>query len=390
MEMLPLFAGLGIAFAFSTPQAEGEQSPIKLKLPATVSESRLELLTYTQAADRPRICPKHRWEYPFRSLGYAESANGSEAPELRFRVYAQSQKDVATMVAVNRMLLRLWDLCKLKLRLDHSLLYGRTIDVFLAEGGEAGGEQGIFEGPGPRGQLRKFNTIYIYNLASFSDPVEMAREVAHEYGHAVLPAIGGFVEPEDWGNGFLGERLFLSWLSREINSGSLITDDAMGVKAEELITWVEKNAVPLTDKIWLHGPDLKALGGTSETAMNEYLGLLLFTDEAFQGVMHRAIRLTGGMTAMDALEGVLKAVEERTEWKVAVPERLKGRDLYLPFRGAWSFEGASLIVRRGDWVKVRPERAAIVAFRKVSVYLDSFGVKLVPQPHERCALGLSN
>src|SRR5205807_841719 len=96
------------------------------------------------------------------------------------------------------------------------------VDVYLCWGGTPGGEQRFdIEKVGKPPRQIDVNTIYIYDLASFKDPVEMAREVAHEYGHAVLPPVGGFGEPEDWGNGDAGERVFMRWLSEEMPAGRM-------------------------------------------------------------------------------------------------------------------------------------------------------------------------
>lgn len=319
------------------------------------------MVSHPAALDPPRVCPKYGWEYPFLSTGFVRRA-GAEA-ELRFRVYCQSRRRLPAAVSVNRALLRLWSLVDSRLGLDHARPYGRLVEVFLTEGGDAGGEQGIFFGPGPDGQPRSHNTIYIYHLSSFDGPVEKAREVAHEYGHAVLPAIGGFEAPEEWGNGSLGERLFLMWLAEELASGALKPEDAMGAEADAVAAWVRDRVLPLSDRVWLNGPDLKLLKSKGPEAMDEYLGVMLMAAQAFPDAMPRAVLLSGGVKAMDALRGVLRATEERETWEVRVPERLRGREVWLPLPGRWEFEGAEELERKGDWVKVRPGGATVTAVK---------------------------
>jgi hypothetical protein len=70
------------------------------------------------------------------------------------------------------------------------------VDIWLCEGGEAGGEQ-------------VGRNIYIYQIEKGREEVELIREVAHEWGHHIIPPIGPYEEPEEWANGCIGERLLL-------------------------------------------------------------------------------------------------------------------------------------------------------------------------------------
>jgi hypothetical protein len=71
-----------------------------------------------------------------------------------------------------------------------------VVDIWLCEGGEAGGEQ-------------VGRNIYIYQIEKGREDVELIREVAHEWGHHIIPPIGPYEEPEEWANGCIGERLLL-------------------------------------------------------------------------------------------------------------------------------------------------------------------------------------
>lgn len=57
--------------------------------------------------------------------------------------------------------------------------------------------------------------LYIFQAQQPRHPIELAREVAHEFSHLTLPGIRGFGPPEDWTNGYLGEVLYLTWLSED-------------------------------------------------------------------------------------------------------------------------------------------------------------------------------
>jgi hypothetical protein len=73
------------------------------------------------------------------------------------------------------------------------------VDIWLCEGGNVGGEQ-------------VGRNIYIYQIEKGREEVELIREVAHEWGHHIIPPIGPYEEPEEWANGCIGERLLLKLL----------------------------------------------------------------------------------------------------------------------------------------------------------------------------------
>lgn len=308
----------------------------------------LFLLTQQGRAPTLRQCPKYKWDYLFSAKGFGQS-------QLRFRLYAQSQKTVPLMLSAGRTLLRLWDIYKSKTMLDNPMLYDYTVDVFLADGGKAGGEQGIFAGDDGLGVIRSFNTIYIYQPSDFNEPIEMLREVAHEYGHAVLPAVGGFSKPENWGNGYLGEKLFLYWLLRE-NKVSKV--DIFGASQSDLAGWVSRQALTLSDAIWKNGINQSLLKSKGPAAMNEYIGLMLFVAEAFPEALPRALKLSGGNDAKSAYQGVLESINEKNAWIIELPKRVEGH-IWLPLSADWKVSGAMVIMRLGDWSELNPTSSVI-------------------------------
>lgn len=100
------------------------------------------------------------------------------------------------------------------------------VNLWLLGNGDGGAEQS-----GPH--------LYLHGTRKTREPLELLRQVAHEFGHLVLPAIGPLVEPEKWGNGFLGEVLILRWLSQ-----APAPKDAT-VPAEALAAYVRQEVEPL-------------------------------------------------------------------------------------------------------------------------------------------------
>ncbi|MDH7568886.1 MAG: hypothetical protein QHJ73_04810 [Armatimonadota bacterium] len=82
-----------------------------------------------------------------------------------------------------------------------SPVLSRPLDAWLRPDGDGGaGQSGV--------------NLFFLGTAAHRDPVELLRQAAHEFGHAALPPVGPLQSPEEWGNGFLGEALYLRWLSR--------------------------------------------------------------------------------------------------------------------------------------------------------------------------------
>jgi len=234
----------------------------------------------------------------------------------RFRVFEQQKRengDLAEQVA--RMALRLWDLSFQRLRRDHNPVtnFG-IVDFYLCFGGKAGGEQLMDVDPqekSPEGGSKKVNTIYIYAIQTFTDPVEMAREVAHEYGHATLPPVGGFKEPEDWANGYLGERLFLKWIRDLMVTKAYGPFDAMGADLPSLDAWVKKKVDPLAESAGKAGPANPLLAKEGPKAMDAYLGLALYAEATLPAkVFGRSLLLTGSTAAVDYPKAIALAAEE--------------------------------------------------------------------------------
>lgn len=318
-------------------------------------EENVMLLQRTAALDPPKLSPQtssgKKWEFDWITSVYAKLP-GVEKMEVRFRVFSQDRKpenDLAMGVAT--MDGRLWQLVNHKYKIDHPDMYRglRMVDEYLCWGGQAGGEQ-AFGQDVEAGIVRRVNTIYIYDIASFKKPLEMAREVAHEYGHAVLPAIGGFKAPEDWANGYLGEKLFLRWIRDLMVRGDLDSSSVMGVSLAELEPWVAKNVDPLVLDASSHAPNLAVLRSTGPKAMNAYLGLVLYADSILpQETVARSFKLAG--KASEYPDALVQACEG-VSYTVNLPGMLPGRKLWLPL-GKSKVQGGKVLARSGSWAQVQ-------------------------------------
>jgi hypothetical protein len=234
-----------------------------------------------------------------------------------------------------------------RLHFDHP--YTETVDVWLAQaapssqGADAGGEQ-------------YKNQIYIYNVLSDRQPVEWAREVAHEYGHYALPGVTGFVQPEEWANGVLGERLFLKWLRDDLRAGKLAPDDVPLASLTQINEYVARQCLPLVRRIAQTRDtyDGTPLNRRDAAGMDSYTGLALYVDAVYGSAMLlNALQYTepkpGGtfINAPDFLRGVLAALRGATEFTITPPDI--GGDapassflIYLP-TGDWKISGQGAI-----------------------------------------------
>jgi hypothetical protein len=303
---------------------------------------------------------KIHWEFPWITLAYGADRADKNDLGLKFRVFSQDRKSKDDPAyRASQMLIGLWSETRKRLNVDHAELYnGGIVDVYLCWGGKPGGEQRFdvgFEG----NREKKLNTIYFYDLPSFTDPVEMAREVAHEYGHAVLPAVGGYSAPEYWANGYLGEKLFLRWMSEEIDAGHFGASDVMGAETDGIRKWVETNVNPLVLAAAKGIPNRANLAGSSSTAMNRYLGLALLMDSVMpESMFHRSMLLAGSTKAADYIDGLTLAAEEPDSYDVRIPKFLSKIPFWFPV-GRGKISGAKILSFRGKWAQVSASAGTI-------------------------------
>ncbi len=351
------------ALLFMPQVQQSRDTGITLTNPLTGDNDAL-LLVKSDRLEAPKMSPRKfdgkKWQFDWVTSGYGKDPLSGELM-LRFRVFSQERKpqnDPAQMAGI--MDLRMWQLLNHKLKIDHAEMgHGlKDVDEYLCWGGAAGGEQTLGEDI-EAGQVRRVNTIYIYDIASFKDPMEMAREVAHEYGHAVLPAVGGFETPEDWANGFLGERLFLRWLRDTYESGRIDSAATMGASFQSLDAWVKKNVDPLMVDASSHAPNRGLLGGKGQKAMNAYMGLVLYADSLLPNqVLARSLKLTGSMSAKDYPQALVDACAGAS-YTVNVPSNLYRKKLWLPL-GRSSVRRGKIVARSGSWAEVLPSVGPLI------------------------------
>lgn len=353
---------LACAWVVQPPPQEHRTAMIELANPGG-GKSRLAVLVPDDPLERDKTAPKDRTLiFPWVASGIAKKIGSEGQQSIRFRVFSQKRLEKDDPAPkVTRMLLRLWDLNSQLLGIDHGEQYQlRMVDVYLCEGGRPGGEQRFDEDLNENTRrMDKVNTIYIYDLPSFIDPLEMAREIAHEYGHATLPPVGIYTAPEDWANGYLGERLYLKWLRDLIRGGALVPGDAMGATLESLDGYVAKNVDPLVKRMGLNGPNLKVLPGKGAPAMEEFWALACYAQAIFPPkLLARSFLLMGSQKAVDFEKAMTEAAEEPANWVLKIPDVLKGSRIWVP-TGKAQLNGAKIIQRSGGWVLVAPAGADI-------------------------------
>lgn len=134
--------------------------------------------------------------------------------------------------------------------------------------------------PGPGGGEQWENNIYFYNVTDSRSSIEWIREIAHEYSHLAFPAVGGdYTAPEEWANGYMGERLLVRWLSRGASGGPAEVEKAWGKTFSGYANFdrlLIEPALALYKKV---GPSTDYLNRTDELGMRYAIGLLLNLDD---------------------------------------------------------------------------------------------------------------
>ncbi len=303
---------------------------------------------------------KEPYTFDWVVAGFARLDIAKPQATVRFRVYNQLKpKEGDETFGATRLLLRLWETID-TWGFDHSYDYAAgTVDVYLCWGGTPGGEALLDHDPQvPKGVNDKVATIYIYDLPSFKTPVERLREVAHEYGHIVLPAIGGYSDPEDWNNGILGERLFLAQMANDLKSGAVPSTDAFNILPSELNGWLSRNVVPHRDRAAVEGPFSPWFVKRDKSGMDAFVGEATFLQSILpSNRFGRVLRLMEAQRPEAMIKSAALAIDEGgTEF--TIPATLKGRALWIPV-GKTKLSGGKILARRSGWAKIQPTRATI-------------------------------
>lgn len=157
--------------------------------------------------DTLQLDPWHHWKFNRVLYGYVEEGDGYK---LVFRLYfpsrylsSQGNDYLPLAKKVMKYALSFYILGKKFLGRTSQWSKDDIVDIWLSEKGDAGGEQ-------------IGRDLYIYQIEKERSELELMREVAHEWGHHIIPPIGPYKEPEEWANGHIGERLLLN-LFKEIS-----------------------------------------------------------------------------------------------------------------------------------------------------------------------------
>jgi hypothetical protein len=186
----------------------------------------------------------------------------------RFAVHVPHRDLLPVARRAGRFLSHLWGAASRRFGTRAYGLRKGAVDVWLTTAGEAGGEQ-------------FGNHIYVYDMLAERTGLEWARELAHEYGHYLLPGASGYTQPENWSNGLFGERLFLKWLDEDLRAGMLEATVVPYLKAADLQEYRSKQVDPLLDYMRAHPPSAALLAGKGTQAMNLFSGLLLHVDQTY-------------------------------------------------------------------------------------------------------------
>jgi len=200
---------------------------------------------------------------------------------LRFRVIwqdAPGQGDQRLRLAKNcaALLLRLSCCLQAYTGMAPRFTNDGVINIWLTEKGEPGGE--TYD-----------DSIYFYNAGMPRTPLEWVRELAHEYGHEVLPPVGGYAKPEWGANGYLAERLFMRWL---LVNRDPKTDSHPWVRALDAQEITTDRIDQVIRRFAAIGPDSQVLTGTDKAAMDGFIGMACYL-EISRGSQYLATLLKG-------------------------------------------------------------------------------------------------
>lgn len=312
------------------------------------------------AKQSPLKFPPNNKPYEFEWLteGYARPWKSTNEAQLRFRIFSQDRKAHSELaMPTAQLLLRLWSYNYTELKIDHKPDYNRScVDVYLCFAGDPGGEQLFDEDRQAKGISTKVNTIYIYDLPSFKDPLEKLREVCHEYGHASLPAIGGYDNPEYWANGYLGEKFFMTWLAKQPN---ITADQLYGCEPAVLKNWLEKICNPMIVKAATNFPSATWMTGKTEDHMNRYIGLMLWMQLVMPPqIMAQSMKIIRTYNPKDVPDSLVDASDGVDGFTFTVPSYLVGKKIWLPF-GRLKVSGATVTGKSGGWISVTAPKTAI-------------------------------
>jgi hypothetical protein len=129
--------------------------------------------------------------------------------------------------------------------------------------------------------------IMFFKIAESRSETEWLREMMHEYGHVVLPPLGGYKPPlEPYGNGLLGETLGMMWAAAVPSAWSASVDLGISPPKEDVLETalhdqVNRNALGAL-KFWRSKGPLSQLRRDGTAAGSQYLqGLTTYLERVY-------------------------------------------------------------------------------------------------------------
>jgi len=336
-------------------------------------KSTFDVIHYLTPLEQPKVSPLKEWEFPFISMAFCQPLE-APAPSARFRVFSttrdrQDADDISQWTA--RYMGRLWNYLYYKCDLDHNPRWGRLVDVYLTTNGdpERNGQAGSaqinaydYQELDENDRPTPHSTIYVFKIQEAKRGIQLARELAHEYGHALLPTATGFEKPESYPNGDLGERIFLSFLRDDLRAKKISPEDTIFTDQANLDSYYKAKVQPMVTRIAANGPNFKLLQETSEAAYNEWVAIGTYLSRICPDMMFgRYINLCTKVAA-DSEQAVISAAEERETWQLTIPDELKGKPLYIPLLKG-KVTNAKVLQKSGNWAKIQPEAGKTVTIK---------------------------
>jgi hypothetical protein len=325
---------------------------------------RLLIRTQNEQLKEPKRSPQNEdWLFHYVTAGFGRRAPASQY-NLKLRVFSENEEDSRTRSApIASLMMRLWDYnYKRMIRLDHKEEFrGGVVDVFLAQGGdEAGAEHRLeadyFEASS-FGEPVSSNSIYFYQIAGLTDPMEIVRETTHEYGHAalLLNAPGGFSGPESWPNGDLGERLYINWLRHDLAAEKIKSDELFGLTVGQLDKYLAANRTPLLQRFVERGPQPDTMAAKSTDGYWDYLAAALWMEATcVRTAFARSMALLPDRDKPETyLKSCVSSASEIEEWELVLPPELSDLDTVWAPLGQGKVTGAEIVGRRDGWAQLK-------------------------------------
>lgn len=301
------------------------------RLPADARRDLVAAVTteHLYAESVPTRHPTYGSRFTFVTYGYlSDPEDPLGRLRLRVRVHYPSDaislagRDYATEATrVARLLLHLCAYYSAYVGRSAELRFPRTLPAYLVEGGPTGPES-----------LRR--DVAIWNIDAERGPLEWVRAVCRGFGHAALPAVGQFLEPEPWAGGQIGELLFAKWLAVNALDGR----PEWGAETVDLAGVLEAEAGRALQAFMAEPPNSERMDDVTERGFMLCAGAALYADSVLtQSELGQALGSADRPRPLEFLWQIAEAVRARKPAAVRLPGGLfisQGSDPAEVFRFA--------------------------------------------------------